>query len=90
MPKQRPGDENNVLRSIRQKRNLTQKQAAERCNYSRNAWSAWELRVRPLTVAQLNRIELALSLTEKENKAIRKWWGDHCDPKAEQAEAAAK
>jgi transcriptional regulator with XRE-family HTH domain len=75
MPKRRAGDDNNALRDIRESKDLTQDQTATLVGVSRSTWSAWECRERPINISQLNRIQLALDIPDKDVDLIRKWWG---------------
>lgn len=78
MPRSRDNDDNNALRTFRVAAGHTQDSAADALGVSRSTWSSWELKERPMSVAHLNRIKLALKLTDEEAENIRKWWGDAC------------
>jgi transcriptional regulator with XRE-family HTH domain len=72
-------DEFNALKRIRKMRGLSQAKAASKTGMSRSLWSALELKQRPMSVAILNKIQVALELSDNETKYIRTWWGDaHC------------
>lgn len=74
--KDKPEDIANAMNTIRTRRGLTQAKAAALVGMSRSLWSALENKQRPLTVATLNRIELALECSEDEVLYLRRWWGD--------------
>lgn len=75
MPRKRENDEDNLLRNFRSLSDFTQEQAAEAVGVSRSLWSAWEGRARPMTVAQLNKIQVALNLQDDQINELRIWWG---------------
>ena len=78
MPKKREDDKNNLLRSFRALRNLTQQESAKKTGISRTLWSAWEGKTRPINIAHLNQIQAVLDLSDDQVTALRKWWGDAC------------
>ncbi len=88
MPRQRTGDDNNVLRAFRTLRNLTQEEAAKRMGVSRTLWSAWEGRSRPMTLAHLNKAQEILRLSEDQILEIIDWWGFSCFEELPSSEAA--
>ena len=70
----------NALRVIRRRKGLTQQQAAKLVGMSRSLWSALECKQRPLTVALLNKIQVAFGLSDDELLYLRRWWADsHCN-----------
>lgn len=72
-------DLSNALKQIRKRKGLSQAKAAKATGMSRSLWSALELKQRPMTVAVLNRIQVALELSDSETRYIRVWWADaHC------------
>lgn len=78
MPHRDPTEETdkNAMRTLREKRKLTQAQAARKVDVSRSLWSALENKQRPLTVAFLNRMQVAFRLSDDEVTYLRTWWGD--------------
>lgn len=68
-------ESDNALRNARG--GLTQTAAAKLAGVSRSLWSFWECRKRPMSLAQLNRIAIALDLDDKVINGIRTWWGFH-------------
>jgi transcriptional regulator with XRE-family HTH domain len=78
VPKHRPDDNENMLKHFRSLLGLTQEEAASKIGVSRTLWSAWESRNRPMTIAQLNAMQRALSLADEDIEDIRRWWGEHC------------
>lgn len=76
MNRQPKEEDKNAMRTLREKRGLTQAQAAARVDVSRSLWSALENKQRPLTVAFLNRMQVAFRLSEDEVTYLRTWWGD--------------
>jgi transcriptional regulator with XRE-family HTH domain len=75
MPRKRDNDDYNLLRNFRDLLGWTQEQAGEAVSVSRSLWSAWEGRARPMTVAQLNKIQAAMELSDDQTNEIRIWWG---------------
>jgi len=71
-----PEIDKNAMRTLRRRRKLTQAAASKKVGISRSLWSALENKQRPLTVAQLNRIQVALRLSDDEVTYVRTWWGD--------------
>lgn len=69
-------DVTNALRQIRKRADMTQAEAAKKLSISRSLWSALENKKRPLTIALVNRIQVAFNLSDDEVKYIRTWWGD--------------
>jgi transcriptional regulator with XRE-family HTH domain len=78
MPRRREGDENNILRSFRELRGLTQQEASEIVGISRTLWSAWEGKNRPMSLAHLNRIRTALQLEDVHILSLLRWWEEAC------------
>lgn len=63
----------NILRAFRWRRSLSQQQAADKVNQSRQTWAAWEALTRPITLAQLDRIRIALGLNKSEVFELIDW-----------------
>jgi transcriptional regulator with XRE-family HTH domain len=61
----------NILRRIRG--NLSQQEAADLCDVSRQTWAAWELGTRPISVQQLNDIREAFQLNDQDVLGIVDW-----------------
>lgn len=66
-------DRLNALKAARG--SLTQTAASRLTGVSRSLWSFWECKKRPMSLAQLNRVAVALDLDDREAEAIREWWG---------------
>jgi transcriptional regulator with XRE-family HTH domain len=69
------GDHDNLLRSYRALRGKSQAEAARECGVSRTLWSAWEGKVRSMSIQQLKTIKRTLCLSDLQFSDLRAWLG---------------
>lgn len=64
--------EKNVLRRVRGR--MSQQEAADLCDVSRQTWAAWEQKTRPIDLEQLESIRRAFELDDAAILEILDWF----------------